>query len=89
MSTPKLKAFERKRNELYRVAGLECENWNLKYPVGVEVVLRKDTETIQTKTRSEAYVSDSSHAVCFFEGVSGGYLLERATPKEVPAKESK
>lgn len=40
------------------------------------------------QTRSEAYVSDSGHAVCFFEGVRGWYLLERATPKSVPAKES-
>ena len=82
-----MKAFERKRNEQLRVSGLECENWNLKYPVGVEVTLRKDTETIQTKTRSKAYVSDSGHAVCFFEGVRGWYLLERATPKAVPEKE--
>ena len=74
-------AWERKQQEARRVAGLECENWNLKYPVGTSVVLRTDGKgDINTNTRSEAYVCDSGHAVCFFEGVSGYYLLNRATP---------
>jgi hypothetical protein len=59
---------------------LRAENWNLKHKVGTSVVLRKDSgENIQTKTRSEAYVCDAGYAVCFFEGVSGYYLLDRAT----------
>lgn len=63
-----------------KMAELEAENWNLKHPVGTLVVLRKDSgENLQTKTRSEAYVCDSGYAVCFFEGVSGYYLLDRAT----------
>jgi hypothetical protein len=62
-----------------RVAELEVENWNLKHPVGTKVALRKDSgEVIETKTRYPAYISDSGHAVCFFEGVSGYYLLDRA-----------
>lgn len=63
-----------------KMAELEAENWNLKNPVGTEVILHKDSGTdLPTKTRSEAYVCDSGYAVCFFEGVSGYYLLDRAT----------
>lgn len=81
----KLSAWERKQQEARRVAALECENWNLKHPVGTEVVLAKDSgEMKETRTRSEAYVADSGHAVCFFEGVSGYYLLDRATPCAPP-----
>lgn len=62
-------------------AELLVENWNLKHPVGTPVFLLKDGgQRIATKTRSEAEVSASGHAVCWFEGVSGHYLLERATP---------
>lgn len=64
-----------------RIAELEVENWNLKHPVGTMVILRKDSgELLRTKTRYPAYISDSGHAVCFFEGVSGYYMLDRATP---------
>jgi len=57
----------------------ECHNWNLKHSIGTPVVLRKDSgEDLPTKTRSEAYVCDAGYAVCFFEGVSGYYLLDRA-----------
>ena len=80
-SEVKQPAWQRKQQELRRVSALEAENWNLKYPVGTPVVLSKDSgEQKQTKTRSEAYVCDSGQAVCFFEGVSGYYLLDRATP---------
>ena len=77
-------AYVRRQAEQQRIAALECENWNLKYPIGTPVTVLKDSDQIvQTKTRSHAYVSDSGHAVCFFEGVSGYYLLERAKP--IPA----
>lgn len=69
-----------------RFAALEAENWNLKHPVGTRVQLRKDSgEAVDTKTRSEAYVCESGYAVCFLEGVSGYYLLNRvaAAPPEV------
>lgn len=66
-------------NQKQKIAALEVENWNLKHPVGTKVELRKDSgDPIITKTRSEAEVSASGHAVCWFEGVSGYYLLERA-----------
>jgi hypothetical protein len=81
MATKKVSAWERKQQEFRRVSGLECENWNLKYPVGTAVNLAKDSgTTITTKTRTPAYVADSGHAICFFEGVTGYYLLNRATP---------
>ena len=79
-----ISARERKQQEARRIAALESENWNLKHPVGTPVSLRKDNgETIETKTRSEAYVCESGYAVCFFEGVSGYYLLNRAEPLAV------
>lgn len=68
-------------NQKQRIAELEVENWNLKHPVGTMVTLQKDNgEVLHTKTRYPAYISDSGHAVCFFEGVSGYYMLDRATP---------
>lgn len=71
--------WQRRQEEAQRVAGLEAENWNLKHPVGTEVDLAKDSGVLmRTKTGSEAYVCDSGYAVCFFEGVSGYYLLNRA-----------
>lgn len=74
-------AWKRKQREQERVAALEAENWNLKHPVGTRVLLKRDSgQLLQTKTRSEAYVCPSGYAVCFFEGVSGYYLLDRATP---------
>jgi len=61
-------------------AELMVENWNLKHPVGTPVKLRKDSgDVIETKTREPAYISYSGHAVCFFEGVRGYYMLDRAT----------
>lgn len=63
-----------------KMAALEVENWNLKHPVGVPVTLRMDSGADKvTKTRSEAYVCDAGYPVAFFEGVSGYYLLDRAT----------
>ena len=76
-----MSAWERKMQEQRRVATLESENWNLKHPVGTAVTLQKDSgQQLETKTRSEAYVCDSGYAVCFFENVSGYYLLNRSTP---------
>ena len=75
----KQSAYERKQQEQMRVAALECENWNLKHPVGTAVTLTMDSGEIRkTKTRTEAFVCDSGYAVCFFVGVSGYYLLNRA-----------
>jgi hypothetical protein len=72
--------YMKRRAEQSRVAALEAENWNLKYPVGTKVTLERDSGAhVETETRSEAYVCESGHAVCSFKGVSGYYLLNRAT----------
>ncbi len=56
----------------------ECESWNASNPVGTAVRLRHDSGEIRdTKTRSEAYVSDAGYPVIFLEGVTGYYLLDR------------
>jgi hypothetical protein len=66
-----------------RIARLEVEVWNLKYPVGTRVTIRKDSgELIDTKTLHPAEVSTSGQAVGYFEGIAGYYLLDRATVKE-------
>lgn len=66
-----------------QIAAFQVENWNLKYPVGTPVTLRLDSGNIlMTRTRYPAYLAHSGHAVCFFEGVTGYYLLDRATPIE-------
>lgn len=55
--------------------------WNSKHPVGTAVILRMDSEKgVQTHTRTPAQVSNSGEPICWFEGVSGYYLLDRATP---------
>lgn len=67
------------------IARLTVENWNLKYEVGQPVKLRLDIgEERITRTRYKAYVCDAGYAVCFFEGVSGYYMLDRAEPIDEP-----
>jgi hypothetical protein len=62
-------------------AELIVENWNLRYPVGTIVTVKKDDgSTLTTTTRFPAEVSASGHAVGWFTGISGYYLLDRATP---------
>ncbi|MBP3955461.1 hypothetical protein J8F10_09220 [Gemmata sp. G18] len=53
------------------------EAFNRQFPVGSEVMLKKDFEPIpvRTKTRSEAFVLSGHSAVVFLEGISGCYLL--------------
>lgn len=75
-----MRAPNRREQVSRRMAALEVENWNLKHPVGTPVILLKDSgQRISTKTRSMAEVAASGHAVCWFEGVSGYYLLDRAS----------
>lgn len=52
-----------------------CDDFNKKYPVGTEVMLKKDfiDEPIKTKVKSEAWVMSGHTAVAFFDGVSGCY----------------
>jgi hypothetical protein len=58
----------------------KCDAWNGANPVGTAVRLKRDSgETIETKTRSEAYVANAGYPVIFLEGVTGYYLLDRVT----------
>ena len=54
-------------------------NWSRRYPVGTQVLLRRDdgTET-ETHVTSQAWVI-SGRIVAKFSGVSGAYHVERAT----------
>lgn len=55
----------------------ECDDFNEKYPVGTEVLLKKDfvDEPVKTSVRHEAYVLSGHSAVAFFNGVSGCYAI--------------
>lgn len=58
-----------------------CDAWNAANPIGTPVALKRDNgHTLNTKTRSEAYVCEAGYPVIFVEGVSGYYLLDRVTP---------
>ncbi len=67
------------KKEQQKMAELQVENWNLKYPIGTAVTLSMDCGLkLDTKTRSEAYIADCGIPVAFFENVSDYYLLDRA-----------
>jgi hypothetical protein len=55
----------------------ECDDFNAKYPVGTQVLLKKDfiDVPVKTKVRHEAYILSGHSAVAFFEGISGCYLI--------------
>lgn len=58
--------------------------WNSNYPIGQPVTVRRDNgETLETVTRSEAWTFDGIHAVIQVKGISGCYMLDRVTPREV------
>lgn len=59
-----------------------CDKFNASYPVGTEVLLKKDghDELFPTKTRSTAQVLCGHSVVIWLENVSGCYLLDRVTP---------
>lgn len=54
-----------------------CNDFNKKYPIGTEILLKKDFvgEPVRTKVASEAFVLSGHSAVAFFEGTSGCYLI--------------
>ncbi len=62
-----------------------CEKFNSVYPVGTEVLLKKDGHDVPfpTKTRSTAQVMCGHSAVIWLENVSGCYLLDRVTPTKL------
>jgi hypothetical protein len=52
------------------------DDFNRRFPIGSEVLLRKDSEEVRTRVRFEGYVLQGHSAVAFFEGVSGCYSIE-------------
>lgn len=56
-------------------------NFNIEFPVGTKVFLRKDTETIETYVRASAEVLGGHTAVAWFKGVSGAYAIEGRVTK--------
>lgn len=72
---------DRTKNEIASV-----EAWNVKYPIGTEVVVKMDSGKSKcTVTKSEAWMlgASSQHpghtAVIKVDGISGGYLLNRVS----------
>jgi hypothetical protein len=51
------------------------DGFNLKFPVGTAVRLRKDTCTVTTTVRGEAVILGDD-AVAWFEGIPGCYSIE-------------
>lgn len=59
-----------------------CNVWNENYPKGTCVmVIRDKGEVLETKTRSEAWLTPSGGLLVSVEGISGGYRLSRVIPK--------
>ncbi len=52
------------------------EKFNKCFPVGTQVVLKKDLEEVDTEVTHEAYVMGGHSAVAFFRGISGCYSIE-------------
>ena len=53
-----------------------CDDFNEKYPVGTEVLLKRDFgPVIKIRVQHEAYVLSGHSAVAFFEGISGCYAI--------------
>jgi len=64
----------------------QVDDFNARFPLGAPVMLQKDfaPAPILTKVRHPAYVLSGHSAVAFFEGITGCYLVDRAS---APTKE--
>lgn len=63
-----------------RLTQKDCDAWNAKHPVGTEVRVIKDDDTIHVnQTKSEAYMLGGHTAVIHVAGISGCYALDRVT----------
>ena len=72
------KREQAKANKLQAI----CDKFNVSYPVGTDVLLKKDghDELFPTKTRSTAQVLCGHSAIIWLENVSGCYLFDRVSP---------
>lgn len=61
-----------------------CKVWNENYPKGTCVMVVRDNGIIlETKTRSEAWLTPSGGLLVSVEGIYGGYRLSRVIPKPI------
>lgn len=61
----------------------ECDNWNVKYPIGTSVMYKsgiEGLEMIHTLTKSSAQLLSGHSAVIWIEGKSGCVSLHFVTP---------
>lgn len=57
--------------------------WNRLNPEGTKVNVRKDDgSTLETVTRSPAWLMGEHTAVVLVDGIAGGYMLERVTVRD-------
>ena len=64
-----------------QAAAAQVLRWNERVPVGAAVSVRRDDgSTLETTTRSEAWVTEGGQPLVKVHGIAGGYLLERVTP---------
>ena len=69
-----------RRKRMSAAAKREADRWNQHYPVGTEVLVRRDAgQVTRTRTRGEAEVRGAI-AVIFLDGIGGYYSLERVSP---------
>jgi hypothetical protein len=52
------------------------DDFNRSYPIGTEVLLRKNGGDLITRVWAKAIVLQGHSAVAWFEGVSGAYSIE-------------
>lgn len=59
------------------------DDFNRLFPVGTEVMLRKDTERVRTTVTHPAEILGGHSAVAWFDGVRGCYAIDgRVSPVE-------
>lgn len=77
----------KKQSKQHTINTRIVKNWNLKYPIGTEVVYQrvKGEDFRSSKTRSEAYISSDGEPVIYLEHVSGYYSLLHVQPQEAQA----
>jgi len=62
-----------------------CDDFNSRYPVGTPVAVLQDGGNVrETITTAEAQVLSGHSAVIWLKGISGCYLLERVSVRELP-----
>jgi hypothetical protein len=65
------------------------DRFNVSFPIGTPVILRRDSGELETVVRGSAEVLQGHSAVAWFQGISGAYSIEdnrvSAMPSHQPA----